>query len=85
MSQVEWARYRFNDDQQTPDTHIVAFEFEGKKSMAWDGMSCTRHRNDFVTFYGEDGAISIDGGGNCTFDAGATDKVRFTFHRDRFP
>ena len=69
-------RYRFDDDQQTPDTHNVAFEFEGKKSMAWDGMSCNRHRNDFVTFYGEDGAMSIDGGGNCTFYDGATDKVK---------
>jgi len=69
-------RYRFDDDQQTPDTHNVAFEFEGKKSMSWDGMSCNRHRNDFVTFYGEDGAMSIDGGGNCTFFDGATDKVK---------
>lgn len=69
-------RYRFDDDQQTPDTHNVAFEFEGKKSIAWDGMSCNRHRNDFVTFYGEDGALVIDGGGACRFYHGATDKVK---------
>lgn len=60
-------RYRFEDDQQTPDTHNVAFEFEGRKSMSWDGMSCNRHRNAFVTFYGEKGTMVIDGGGVCTF------------------
>jgi len=58
-------RYRFDDDQQTPDTHNVAFEFEGGKSVTWDGLSCNRHRNDFVTFYGESGAVVIEGGGNC--------------------
>ncbi|MBI1312808.1 gfo/Idh/MocA family oxidoreductase [bacterium] len=57
-------RYRFDDDQQTPDTHNVAYEFEGKKSISWDGMSCNRHRNAFVTFYGETGALVIEGGGN---------------------
>ena len=25
-------RYRFEDDQETPDTHIVSFEFEGRKA-----------------------------------------------------
>ena len=58
-------RYRYDDDQQTPDTHNVAFEFEGGKSATWDGLSCNRHRNDFVTFYGESGALVIEGGGNC--------------------
>ena len=58
-------RYRFDDDQQTPDTHNVAFEFAGGKSATWDGLSCNRHRNDFVTFYGETGALVVDGGGNC--------------------
>lgn len=57
-------RYRFDDDQQTPDTHNVAYEFEGKKSISWDGMSCNRHRNAFVTFYGEKGAMVLEGGGN---------------------
>ena len=57
-------RYRFDDDQQTPDTHNVAYEFEGKKSISWDGMSCNRHPNAFVTFYGETGAMVIEGGGN---------------------
>jgi predicted dehydrogenase len=60
-------RYRFDDDQQTPDTHNVVYEFPGNKSASWDGMSCNRHRNAFVTFYGEKGAMVIEGGGNCTF------------------
>ena len=54
-------RYRFDDDQQTPDTHNVAYEFADKKSISWDGLSCNRHRNEFVTFYGENGSMAIDG------------------------
>jgi len=60
-------RYHFEDDQQTPDTHNVAFEFEGRKSAAWDALSCNRHRNVFVTFYGEKGTVEVDGGGTCRF------------------
>jgi len=60
-------RYRFEDDQQTPDTHNVVFEFAERKSITWDGLSCNRHSQDFVTFYGETGAMVVDGGGNCRF------------------
>lgn len=56
-------RYAFDDDQQTPDTHNVAFEFEGRKSIAWTALSCNRHAEDFVVFYGEKGTLVIDGNG----------------------
>ncbi len=60
-------RYAFDDEQQTPDTHNVAFEFPGRKSIAWVGMSCNRHAEDFVEFYGERGALVIDGNGTYHF------------------
>lgn len=60
-------RYAFDDDQQTPDTHNVAFEFEGRKSIAWTAMSCNRHAEDFVVFYGEKGSLVIDGNGTYHF------------------
>lgn len=60
-------RYHFEDDQQTPDTHNVAFEFAERKSISWDCLSCNRHSNDFVTFYGEKGSMVVQGGGSCTF------------------
>ncbi len=59
-------RYRFDDDQQTPDTHVVAFEFEGEKTLTWQGLSCNRHREGFVKFYGEGGTMALDGNGGYT-------------------
>lgn len=59
-------RYRYEDDQETPDTHTVAFEFEGRKQAVWEGLSCNKHKVDsgFVSFYGDNGVLAIDGSGN---------------------
>lgn len=35
-------RYQFDDDQQTPDTNVVSFKFEGGKQCVWEGLSCNR-------------------------------------------
>lgn len=53
-------RYAFDDDQETPDTHTVAFEFEGERSIVWHGQSCNRHGTGFVTFYGTQGTLDLD-------------------------
>ncbi len=60
-------RYCFDDDQETPDTHAVAFEFEGEKMIAWQGHSCNQYGSDFVNFYGEKGTLAIGGEGEYTF------------------
>jgi hypothetical protein len=31
-------KYRYNDDQETPDTHAVTYEF-GDKAITWEGRS----------------------------------------------
>lgn len=59
-------RYRYKDDQQTPDTHTVCFEFEGGKKIVWEGLSCNSHRHGFVKFYGEKGTLDLDSNGNYT-------------------
>ncbi len=58
-------RYRYVDDQQTPDTQVVAFEFPGGKQATWQGLSCNKHKegSGFVSFYGENGTLEIDGNG----------------------
>jgi predicted dehydrogenase len=63
-------RYRWDDDQETPDTHTVAFEFEGEKQITWTGLSCSKHRSGsgFVSFTGEEGTLEIGGGGYKIFD-----------------
>jgi predicted dehydrogenase len=54
-------RYRFRDDQQTPDTHVANFEFPGGKQITWQGLSCNKHPDSsaFVTFYGDKGALAL--------------------------
>jgi len=65
-------RYRFRDDQETPDTHVVAFEFEGRKSLTWEGVSCNPYRpggdGAEIVFYGETGSLAITGGGYTIYD-----------------
>ncbi len=84
-------RYHFDDDQETPDTHTVSFDFAGGKTIFWEGLSCNRHGIGLrgpkgqvqdpgfgMTFHGEGGtlAISDDLNGYIVFDK--TDKVSKT-------
>jgi len=71
-------RYRYEDDQQTPDTHVVAYEFDGRKSITWEGLSCNdipvpaKVAADFkkpdVIFYGDKGSLRIVGSGYTIHD-----------------
>ena len=64
-------RYAFKDDQETPDTNTVTFEFEGDRAIVWDGKSCNKHGGDaFVAFYGTEGTLTLnEGGGFKLYDA----------------
>lgn len=55
-------RYHFQDDQQTPDTHTVCFEFDGGRMATWECLSCNRHDGKvaFVTFIGDAGSLELD-------------------------
>ena len=59
-------RYCFDDDQETPDTHTVCFEYPGKRSITWAGLSCNRHSPGFITFYGDKGALDLGSKGSYT-------------------
>ncbi|MBI3192132.1 MAG: Gfo/Idh/MocA family oxidoreductase, partial [Pedosphaera parvula] len=65
-------KYRHDDDQETPDTHVVTWDF-GDKSITYEGRSW--HRRGFegsmfgIAFYGECGTIAIDGSGYKVYDA----------------
>lgn len=65
-------RYFYDDDQETPDTHVVSFEFEGGKQIVWEGISCNRLGMDGagfgVTFQGDDGSIRLSSYGYTVFD-----------------
>lgn len=57
-------RYRYQDDQETADTHTVCAEFEGGRQLIWEGRSCNKHAEKFVAFYGEEGSLEIDASGH---------------------
>ncbi|HEY1064831.1 MAG TPA: Gfo/Idh/MocA family oxidoreductase [Pirellulales bacterium] len=67
-------RYQFQDDQETPDTHTVCFEFPDRKQITWIGSSCNKHSQPFVEIFGESGTLVFGGSGELTlYDA--NDKV----------
>jgi predicted dehydrogenase len=73
-------RYRFDDDQQTADTHIVSFEFEDDKQIIWEGLSCNRMGMDGgafgVSFHGEKGNIKYDSWGYSLHDEKGREQKR---------
>jgi predicted dehydrogenase len=64
-------RYRYDDDQETPDTQNVAFEFDDCQ-ISWEGLSCSPlgFENSMfgISFHGDEGSLVIDGGGWRTYD-----------------
>jgi predicted dehydrogenase len=56
-------RYRYEDDQETPDTVMVTYDFDGGKTVTWEGLSCNQPGSGGnavgVTFYGEGGSITF--------------------------
>jgi predicted dehydrogenase len=64
-------RYRFDDDQQTPDTLTVTWDCDGKV-LQWEGLSWSRSltpmRGVGVELRGSGGSMLIDDGGCSTYD-----------------
>lgn len=64
-------RYRHDDDQETPDTSDVTFEFGAQGMISWRATSCSTYRADggaFVTFTGEGGTMAITNNGYILYD-----------------
>jgi predicted dehydrogenase len=59
-------KYRYQDDQQTPDTHTVTFEF-GDRAIFWEGLSWSPRGMEGegfgATFHGERGTLVVTGNG----------------------
>ncbi len=65
-------KYRYEDDQQTPDTMMVTCDFPGKKTITWEGLSWSSfgpHDSQFgVSFHGTNGSMVIHDPGYSIFD-----------------
>ena len=59
-------RYRFNDDQETPDTQVINWDFREGVSMTWENRSCNgkyiEGSSVGAMFFGEKGSLVIPQG-----------------------
>ena len=65
-------RFHFDDDWQMYDTQVASYEFEGGKSMTWEGRSCNGRpiegRSRGASIHGEEGTVIIDRSGYVVYD-----------------
>ncbi len=65
-------RYRYDDDQETPDTTLAGFDY-GDSFIAWEARSCFPRRKadpaHDVAFYGDEGRLLIQGASYRVLDA----------------
>ena len=65
-------RYHYDDEQETPDTQTVTYEFADGKSMTWEALSCNRGGINGsatgVTFHGTEGYLALDGNDYIVYD-----------------
>jgi predicted dehydrogenase len=63
---------RFDDDQETPDTHVAAFTFANNTQITWEGRSWGGRRPGDpayqIGFFGDRGTLLISGGGYVMHD-----------------
>jgi predicted dehydrogenase len=69
-------RYHYTDDWEMPDTQVLSFDFEGRKSLYWEGRSCTGGLEEGeatgIVFYGENGSLKVAGNGYVIYDKAST-------------
>src|SRR6056297_2664038 len=65
-------KYRHQDDQETPDTMMVTFDFPEQKTITWEGLSWSPlgpHDSRFgISFHGTEGSIVVRSAGYVEFD-----------------
>lgn len=65
-------RYQFQDDWETPDTQVIAWDYAENKTLTWEGRSCNSYpvegldRGSLV--YGTEGVALLDGNNYTLFD-----------------
>lgn len=65
-------KVRHDDDQETPDTHVVNYEFPDGKSITWEGLSWSPRGwegDQFgMTFHGTAGTMAVTSNGYKIYD-----------------
>lgn len=75
------ARYHFADDQETPDTQFVTYEFPGR-TVTWEHRSCQptqiEGESAAVAFYGSKATLILGGSGYRILDLDGKETHRVT-------
>jgi predicted dehydrogenase len=65
------AKLRYDDDQETPDTYTVTYDFDGR-TMVWEGISWSPEYDSSssigMEFRGENGTLYVDDDGYTVYD-----------------
>ncbi len=65
-------RFHFDDDWEFYDTQVASFDFEGGRSITWEGRSCNgtliEGRGRGASIHGTEGTVIIDRNGYVAFD-----------------
>jgi predicted dehydrogenase len=65
-------RYQFQDDWETPDTQVIAWDYGEGKTITWEGRSCNDYPVEGLArgtlVYGTEGAALLDGNSYTIFD-----------------
>jgi len=65
-------KYRHQDDQETPDTMMVTYDFPENKTITWEGLSWSPlgpdHSKFGLSFHGTEGSIVIRDSGYVVYD-----------------
>lgn len=71
-------RYHYNDDWEAFDTQVAGFDFEGEKSITWEGRSCNANPikggegmpggGRGASIHGTEGTVIIDRNGYVVYD-----------------
>lgn len=65
-------RYQFDDDWEFFDTQVVTYDFEGEKTIAWEGRSCNNRpiegRGRGTSIHGTEGTLVVDRDGYVVYD-----------------
>lgn len=73
-------RYRYDDDQETPDTGIACYDF-GTSGAAWEHTSSHQRKPEspeIAVFYGDAGRLALDGTGYAVYDLDGKETGRGT-------
>lgn len=65
-------KYRYDDDQETPDTQNISLDFDGRKTITWENRSWAAQTpldpQYDIAFYGEKGSLLVKEGGYTIYD-----------------